>query len=59
MSHDGLLKPLEETADVAVLGIVVEDLVQQTTLPGAIDGREHAEGTVVQLVGGQVAREVG
>src|SRR5262245_66441960 len=38
---------------------MIQDLVEQTPLLAGIDGRQDTEGAVVQLVGRQVAGEVG
>src|SRR5262249_18416209 len=48
----------EEADDVHLGRIVVQDLGEQSTLPTSIDGRQHTEGAVVQLIRGQVAGEV-
>jgi len=55
---DAVLQARQEQQDVHLGGVVVQHLVEQTPLPTGIDGRQHTEGAVVQLVGRQVAGEV-
>jgi len=55
---DLVVESSEEAEDVHLGRVVVQDLVEQATLPTSIDGRQHTEGAVVQLIRGQVAGEV-
>src|SRR5262245_2096291 len=48
----------QESADVCVSRVVVEDLEGQAVVPAAIHDREDAEGPIVGLVDGQVTAEV-
>lgn len=52
------LKPAEERDDIRMIWIVVQDLIEQTLEGAVVNDREHAEGTVVQLVGCNVTREI-
>ena len=54
----GRLEPLEERPDISVSRGVVKDLVAQPLEGTVIDDRQDAEGTVVQLVSGNVPGEV-
>src|ERR1051326_6222397 len=56
-ARQGGLEPLEERLDVLVSWVVVEDLVAQPLEGAVIDDRQHAEGTIVQLVSGDVPGE--
>src|SRR5262249_31003207 len=49
----------QESAEVSVAGLVVEDAEGQAVVAAVIDDGQHAAGAVVQLVDGQVAGEVG
>jgi hypothetical protein len=55
----GPLEPAEERLDIGLGGIVVEDLVGQAFEGAIVDDRQDAEGSVIQLVGGDEAREIG
>lgn len=55
----GVLEPREEPCDVLLARAVVEDFVDQAFEPVVVYDRQHAVGPVVQLVGGDVAGEVG
>src|SRR5262249_29458952 len=59
MSRDQFLQATEKSGDVLVSGVALQDVVEQPALLTSIDGRQDTEGTVIQLVGRQVAREVG
>ena len=55
----GRVEAAEERLDVVVGRVVVEDLVGEPLEGAVVDDREDAEGAVIQLVGGDEAREVG
>ena len=54
----GRVESAEERLDVLVGRVVIEDLVEEPLEGAVVDDREDAEGTVIQLVGSDVAREV-
>ena len=56
---EGLMEAAEERRDVLVGRVVVEDLVGQPLEGAVVDDREDAERPVIQLVYGEIAREVG
>ena len=56
---EGPMEPAEEGRDVLVGRVVIEDLVGEPFEGAIIDDREDAERPVIQLVGGDIAREVG
>ncbi len=53
------LQATEKLGDVRVSRVPLQDVVEQSALLTGIDGRQDTEGTVIQFVGRQVAREVG
>ena len=53
------MEPAEEGRDVLVGRVVIEDLVGEPFEGAIIDDREDAERPVIQLVVGDIAREVG
>src|SRR5437016_1425022 len=53
----GRPEPPEERPDIPVFRVVVEDLVAQPLEGAVIDDRQDAEGTVVQLISGDVPGE--
>ena len=55
----GGMEAAEERLDVLVGRVVVEDLVDEPLEGAVVDDREDAERAVIQLVGGDIAREVG
>ena len=55
---EGRVESAEERLDVLVRRIVIEDLVGEPLEGAVVDDREDAEGSVIQLVGSDVAREV-
>jgi site-specific DNA recombinase len=50
-------KPLEERPDILVSRVVVEDLVAEPFERAVVDDRQDTEGTVVQLVSGDIPGE--
>ena len=56
--RQGPLEAAEQRHDVLVNRIAVEDLVEQPLEGAVVDDREDAEGSVIQLVNGDEAREV-
>ena len=54
----GGLEAAEERLDVDVGRVVVEDLIEQPLEGPVVDDREDAKRAVIELVGGDVAREV-
>jgi hypothetical protein len=56
--RQGGLEAAEERLDVHVGRVVVEDLSDEPLEGAVVDDREDAERPVIQLVGGDVAREV-
>lgn len=56
---EGGLEATEERLDVAVGRVVVENLIEEPLEGSVVDDREDAKGAVIQLVGGNVTREVG
>ena len=52
------LKTAKERLDIDVGRVVVENLIEQPLEGAVVDDREDAERAVIQLVGGDVAREV-
>jgi hypothetical protein len=55
---EGRLKGPEEAPDVRVGGVVVQHVIDEPLEPAVIHNGQHTEGPVVELVGGDVAREV-
>src|SRR5205823_4674517 len=53
------LEVRQEVADVALGRVVLQDAKGQADEGSIVDQREHAEWTVVQLVDGEIAAEVG
>lgn len=51
------LEPPQESADIVVSRVVVEDSEGQAVVPAVVHDREDAEGTVIDFVDGQVAGE--
>jgi hypothetical protein len=39
-------------------GIVIQDLVEEALVAAIIDNRKNAEGAVIELIGGHVARKI-
>ncbi len=54
----GFLKPSEEPQDIRMLGIVVQDFIDETPEGSIVNDRKHAKGTVVQFVRGNIPGEV-
>ena len=52
------LEAAEERLDIDVGRVVVENLIEEPLEGAVVDDREDAERAVIQLVGGDVAREV-
>ena len=52
------LNPTEETLDVGVGGVVVENCIKDPPKGTVIDDRQHAERTIIQFIGCDVSREV-
>jgi len=58
-SRNQFLQAAQKLGNVPVSRVVLQNLVEQPALLTGIDGRQDTEGTVIQFVGRQVAREVG
>src|SRR6516165_592571 len=56
-ARQGGLEPPEERLDIPVSRVVVEDLVAEPLEDAVVNDRQDAEGTVVQLVRGDVSGE--
>src|SRR5262249_33935778 len=52
-------EPTQEAADIVVVGVMIEYVVEQPPLVGAVHRTEHAKWAIVHLVENQVAGEVG
>ncbi len=55
---EDLLEAPEELQDVLVRGVMVEDVEDEPLETAVVHDREHAEGTVVEFVGGNVSGEL-
>src|SRR5450755_1973843 len=56
--NDLLMESRQKQENVCLSRVVVQNLVEQPPLLAGIDGRQHTEGTVIQFIGRQIAREV-
>ena len=54
----GLLESPEEAEDVLVCGIMVQHVIHQTFEDPVVHDRKHAEGAIVEFVGGDIPGEV-
>jgi hypothetical protein len=52
------LEAAEEVGDVVLVGVVVEDAVGESLEGPVVDDRQDAERPIVELVGGDLAREI-
>jgi len=58
MGRERLLKSAEEADDVLVFRIMIQDVVHQAVETTVVNDGQHAEGTIVELVGGDIPGEV-
>ena len=52
--RQGHCEPPEKHPDVIVVRIVVQDLREDPLVTAIIDGGEHTEGAVIELIGGHI-----
>ena len=53
-----LMDAAEESQDIFLRGIVIEDFISQPALAFAVDRKKDAEGTVINFVRSQIAGEI-
>jgi hypothetical protein len=44
--------------DIIVGGIVIQDVIEESLVAAIIDGGKNAEGTIIQFIGGHIARKI-
>src|SRR5215468_12224321 len=56
--RQGRFEPPEKGPDILVGGIVIQDVIEEALVAAIIDGREYAEGAVIELIGGHIPRKI-
>src|SRR5215813_2973846 len=56
--RQGRFESPEKRPDVIVGGIVIQDVIEEPLVAAIIDSGENAEGTIIQFIGGDIARKI-
>jgi hypothetical protein len=52
------VQPPQKDPDILVGGIVIQDVIEEPLVAAIIDGGQNAEGTIIQFIGGPIARKI-
>ena len=56
--HQGRVQTPQKGPDIIVGGIVVQDVIEDPLVAAIIDGGQNTEGTIIQFIGGHIARKI-
>src|SRR5262249_20110378 len=56
--YQGRVQTPQKGPDIIVGGIVIQDVIEDPLVAAIIDGGKNAEGTIIQFIGGHIARKI-